>query len=470
MSNLRRFIFASLTILTALAAAACGASSPTATPAPLPTMTPTPANTPTSTPIPSPTATPTPIRTSGETSATTTPTPTVSPPPTRSSKGTSTTTPTPTSTPIPSPTATPTPIRTSVEASTTTPTSTLTRAPSLTATPCYPPTVVLDYVPPYGSYANLRGHVICVIPSDYKVAVYIKVSGWWTKPNFDSPLTAIQSNGTWTTDFTSGGFDQFATDLAAFLVPKDYNPPIMSGGTTLPQTLYTNAVAYASITRRATRTITFAGHIWEVKNTPIFAGLSPKDLSGDPEDVWVDRDGSLHLNIVNRGGIWYSPEVICADTLQYGAYTIRLGSQVDLLDKNVVLGFFSWDTDAPQYNYREIDIEFSRWGEDTAQNAQYVIQPSDAIGNRHRFIMNLTGTDSVHRFDWNADHIQFYSWEGKSLLQSWTYTNTSHIPPAGAGNARIKLWLLNGWAPSNRKDVKNIEVIIKSFQFIPAIP
>src|SRR3989304_9255564 len=113
-------------------------------------------------------------------------------------------------------------------------------------------------------------------------------------------------------------------------------------------------------------------------------------------------------------------------------------------------------------------MEFSRFGEDIAQNAQYVIQPWDVSGNRYRFYMNLTGDDSVHRFDWSADRVQFDSWDGSSsLLQSWVYTNTTYIPPAGAGNARINLWLLNGWAPSNSQ---NVEVIIKSFQFAPATP
>jgi hypothetical protein len=184
--------------------------------------------------------------------------------------------------------------------------------------------------------------------------------------------------------------------------------------------------------------------------------------------VWVDDSGYLHLNIVQRDGKWYSTEVVCQDTLQYGAYTLSLASRVDLLDKNAVLGFFSWDTDAPQYNYREIDIEFSRWGEDAGKNAQYVIQPWDVGGNRYRFDLALSGADSVHRFDWQADRVQFDSWDGNgSPLQSWTYTNTAAIPPAGAGNARINLWLMDGVAPSGGQ---NIEVVVKSFEFIPANP
>jgi hypothetical protein len=333
---------------------------------------------------------------------------------------------------------------------------------------CNSPTIAFDYVPPYGSDDNLRGHVTCVIPTDYKVAVYINVSGWWTKPYYASPLTPIQSDGTWITDINTGGSDNLATEIAAFLVPNGYTPPQMSGGATLPEELYSQSVAFTSVTRRAVRTITFSGYTWNVKYTPILAGPGPNYFSDDPADVWVDEHGYLHLNIVYRDGIWYSTEVICNKILQYGKYTITLGSRVDLLDKNAVFGFFSWDDKASQYNYREIDVEFSRWGEDTALNAQYVVQPWDVSGNRHRFTMDLSGEDSIHRFDWRPDRIQFDSWNGNSsLLQTWTYTNITNIPPAGAGNARINLWLFNGQAPSNSQ---NVEVIIKSFQFEPANP
>jgi len=344
----------------------------------------------------------------------------------------------------------------------------LTGTPTGSPTPCSKPVIEFDSVPPYGSYDDLSGHVECVTPSDYKVAVFINVSGWWTKPYLSSPLTTIQNDGTWLTDITTGGSDQLATDIAAFLIPNSYNPPLLSGEATFPQELYTNAASFVSVPRRATRTISFSGYTWDVKFTPTLAGPGPNYFSDDPADVWVDNDGYLHLNIIYRDGIWYSTEVICSELLAYGSYTITLGSRVDLLDKNVVLGFFTWDTDAPQYHYREIDIEFSRWGEDIAPNTQYVIQPWDVSGNRHRFDMNLADTDSMHQIDWHNDQIQFFSWgQDYSSLQSWTYTNPAYIPPAGAGHARINLWLLNGWAPS---DDQNVEAIIKTFDFNPASP
>ena len=62
-----------------------------------------------------------------------------------------------------------------------------------------------------------------------------------------------------------------------------------------------------------------------------------------------------------------------------------------------------------------------------------------------------------------AGQVRFDSWDGGSPVQSWSYTNTSNIPPAGAGNARINLWLMDGLAPS---DGKNVEVVVKSFEFV----
>jgi exo-beta-1,3-glucanase (GH17 family) len=111
------------------------------------------------------------------------------------------------------------------------------------------PTIEFTYVPPRGSFNNLTGRVLHVSPFAYNVAVYIYVSGWWTKPTFASPLTPIQADGSWTTDITTGGIDEQATQIAAFLVPDGYHPPAMAGGGTLPAGLDANAVANVIVSR-----------------------------------------------------------------------------------------------------------------------------------------------------------------------------------------------------------------------------
>jgi len=111
------------------------------------------------------------------------------------------------------------------------------------------PTINFVQIPKYGTFTDLTGQVLHVDPSAYRVAVYIYVSGWWTKPTFANPLTTIQIDGSWTADITTGGSDQNATRIAAFVVPNHYVPPLLGGDATLPSTLTQAAVASREIAR-----------------------------------------------------------------------------------------------------------------------------------------------------------------------------------------------------------------------------
>lgn len=112
------------------------------------------------------------------------------------------------------------------------------------------PTIEITYLPAYGSFEYLHGQVWHVRPSDYRVAVFIKVgSGWWTKPYWDSPLTIIKSDGSWVCDIVTGGIDEFATKIAAFLVPAGYNPPLRHGESSLPTDVQQKAVASVIVSR-----------------------------------------------------------------------------------------------------------------------------------------------------------------------------------------------------------------------------
>ena len=108
----------------------------------------------------------------------------------------------------------------------------------------------LTHVPACGSLEDLRGQVWHARPSDFNVAVYIKVQGGWcTKPYWDSPLTMIVPDGSWVCDITTGGVDQEATVIAAYLIPKGYNPPLMGVESTLPSELDLNAAAKVEVAR-----------------------------------------------------------------------------------------------------------------------------------------------------------------------------------------------------------------------------
>lgn len=336
-----------------------------------------------------------------------------------------------------------------------------------------PAWVEFTYIPPYGSYVNLRGHVSGVTPADYKVAVYIRVANtWWTKPYSAQPLTTINANSTWTCDITTGGSDNLADRIAAFLLPNGYSPPIALGVPYLDSELYT--YPYAETPRTIVgNTISFAGYNWSVKESSSLVGPGPNYFSANPADVWVDGSGHLHMNIVYRAGKWYCTEVIVDDSPGYGTYVFTTQNRVDLFDRNVVLGLFTWDSSAGQYNYREIDFEFSTWGNPALDNSQFVIQPGSELGNIHRFDINYSGptNTTTHVMTWAPDGITFRSYYGDfsllpppaNLISSWIYTGPDN-PPPGAQNARINFWLMSGLPPTDGLDE---EVVITDFQYLP---
>lgn len=76
-------------------------------------------------------------------------------------------------------------------------------------------------VPPIGSDENVKGKTCGVVNLDYNIVLYIKVGGtWWIKPYSNSPYTAIAPDGSWEIDYTTGGIDEQATVLRAYLLPK----------------------------------------------------------------------------------------------------------------------------------------------------------------------------------------------------------------------------------------------------------
>lgn len=112
------------------------------------------------------------------------------------------------------------------------------------------PSIEFTYVPAFGSFDYLYGNVTGVNLNDVDVAVYIYVSGWWVKPYFDTPLTYISGDGTWYSDITTGGIDEQATRIRAYLLPKGYNPPLADGIQDLPKSLDAKKLAVVEVERK----------------------------------------------------------------------------------------------------------------------------------------------------------------------------------------------------------------------------
>lgn len=179
------------------------------------------------------------------------------------------------------------------------------------------------------------------------------------------------------------------------------------------------AVAFCRQSIKESRSISFAGYDWKVKLRDFPAGPGPNYFSDREEDLWVDEQG-LHVTISERTGNWYCTEVILDDSFGYGSYIFQTQGRVDNIDPMMVLGLFTWDTEACEEHYREMDIEFTRWGNaGEYTNAQYVVHPCSqcpGCGDRcTRFRVDLTDEESdlTHYLVWQSDTVEFRTYCGK---------------------------------------------------------
>ena len=116
-------------------------------------------------------------------------------------------------------------------------------------TPPIPPRLPVE--PPNGSVSLLQGQALHINPATSYVVVYIHVgsAGWYVKPYLTAPLTILNCDGTWTANIDTGGSDATADQVAAFVIPSTYSPPLLQGAQTLPTALYSNAIANVIFTR-----------------------------------------------------------------------------------------------------------------------------------------------------------------------------------------------------------------------------
>ena len=254
-------------------------------------------------------------------------------------------------------------------------------------------------------------------------------------------------------------------------------------------------------------TLEFAGRTWRIKHSPEPMGPGPNHFSADACDVWVDDAGHLHMALNQRDGKWLSTEVVSDWAVGYGTYEFRLAGGApgapgpDQLDPNIVLGLFTWDSDAWQTEANsEIDIELTRWCEADAPNLHYSVHPAWGPDGKHpeRFnaeTIDLKGEPSTHVITWSPDGVQCAIYLGGDgpdpdrLITQWQFdadnpprvtadaegntTDPIVIPkPHASTTIRINLWLVDtdhdklGDPPT---DGKPAEVVITGFKYTPAV-
>ncbi|NRA37296.1 MAG: hypothetical protein HRU15_04095, partial [Planctomycetes bacterium] len=147
------------------------------------------------------------------------------------------------------------------------------------------------------------------------------------------------------------------------------------------------------------RELQWAKRAWIVKSADA-QGPGPNAWSADKQSVWVDEQGQLHLKIrydeVRKR--WLCAEIRSKEPTGFGHYLCTVSSDMTVLDKNMVFGFFAYADDQ-----HEVDVEYSAWGTHDAAMEQFVVQPFDKKGHLQKFA--YCGGETDYAFQWTADTI-----------------------------------------------------------------
>jgi len=214
-------------------------------------------------------------------------------------------------------------------------------------------------------------------------------------------------------------------------------------------------------------TIEFSGYTWNVKNG---SHLGPGPNYWSRKNVWVDDKGFLHLKITHDSatGKWYCAEVSTQQTFGFGKWQFWVEGRIDKMDKNVVLGLFNYSGND---GFDEMDIEWARWGNKSYPNCNYTVWPAEKGFKNYSYTkeVSLTGKNTTQRFTRTDSSVFFQSMQGftngnENVVASSHCKALNHSISLLSMPAYINLWLMNGSAPANGKEV---EIIIHKFSYTP---
>ncbi|KAG6544783.1 hypothetical protein Mapa_013809 [Marchantia paleacea] len=224
------------------------------------------------------------------------------------------------------------------------------------------------------------------------------------------------------------------------------------------------------------RTITFSGLLWTVRDTSSTTqGPGNNWWSNSTSNVWLDSNGRLHLKITKVGTKWLCPEVYTTGNYKYGKFNWKIEGPVTSptgsFDKNVVLGLFTYPV-AGADGTNEIDIELARWGNQSYPNLNFTSYPNTALSDFKNHTksteMALNGNYTSHQFEWRNNNISWVSRHGHSatgdIIFSESYNgdgNSQRIPQQDC-KIHMNLWLFQGQAPT---DGVQVEFVIHSFTY-----
>ncbi|MES2205639.1 MAG: carbohydrate-binding protein [Pseudomonadota bacterium] len=236
---------------------------------------------------------------------------------------------------------------------------------------------------------------------------------------------------------------------------------------------------------QAAKTLNFSGYTWNVRDYEGMPG--PNKFHAD--NVWVDDKGFLHLKIARRDNVWTSAELYTTEPLPFGTYQFKILGRPDKLDKNVVFGLFNYS--APS-GTNEIDIEFSRWNNDSYPNLNWTVWPAQMLnGNQvskypttiagddgyvrdaQTYEMKLAGDQSTHIFTWTQQSVAYEGHNGfvnfnehKQPFYAWKFapSDSAQRVPQKPLVVDINLWMFEGKPPVGSTEIEMVVTEFKLFK------
>jgi len=294
-----------------------------------------------------------------------------------------------------------------------------------------------------------------------QIVIYAHSGPWWVQPYYDHPFVPIQSDETWSTATHLG------LEYAALLVDAGYHPsPTLDMAPTPGGSVISVAIVKGEgpATFAPTRPIKFSGYDWAVRTVASNRGGAYNLY--DPENVWTDPSGALHMRITNKGGRWYCAQLALTRSLGYGTYILTVRDSAHL-EPAAVLSMYTFDEWHGDQYYREMDVEISRWGDAASQNnAQYGVQPFYVPGNVYPF--KVPAGPLTYSMRWKSGSVTFTtahaSHNGTPGALVAEHEFTSGVPSPGQEEVKLEFYVI----PSDRYPLQEgSEVVIEKFEYLP---
>jgi hypothetical protein len=305
----------------------------------------------------------------------------------------------------------------------------------------------------------LEGTVRGARPSQ-RIVVYSKTGSlWWLQPLLTSPFTPILPDGVWRNEAHLG------TDYAALLVDSSYHPAAVLDELPKRGAGVQAVAASRGQEKSSSFFVKFSGFTWRVRWRPSDRGGITNPY--DPNNVYVDKDGALHLQIVKRDERWTCSEVNLTRSLGYGTYSFTV-EDVSALEPAVVFGMFTWDFSTDQENHREFDINIGRWGDPGNKNAEFAVQPPFVPVNLSRFA--APAGKLKHTMFWEPGRITMVTSRASGAPAASVVSKhvfTSEVPTPGSESVRMTLFVYHD--PNAKFSGLNhrAEVVVDHFEFLP---